>query len=222
MLAGIAPVRLLCATFNCSKLFICPILSGNVPTNILLLTSNTVTSFNNPISVGKQPFNPTFNRIIWFRVPAIFPILGGKHPLIWLFARTTTDTGELPKFFGNDDLNLLLFTNSASSLKSKRLEGISPSNMLNRISRNLSDGSLSTTYGNTPDKRLLLTSSSNNNRSFLKLCGIVPQKKLEFMWKRVRSVRRPRSSGNVPEIPAWLRSIPATVMTEGSSGAGEQ
>lgn len=140
MLAGISPESLLCATFSCSKLLIPPIDSGNVPTNILSLTSNTVASFNNPISVGKQPFSPIFNRIISFRVPPMFPMLDGKHPLTWLFARTTTDTGELPKFFGNADLKLLLFTNNASSLKSKSLDGISPSNLLKRMSRNLRDG----------------------------------------------------------------------------------
>ncbi|KAI8005513.1 hypothetical protein LOK49_LG08G02935 [Camellia lanceoleosa] len=112
--------------------------------------------------------------------------------------------------------------NKASSFKSKRLEGTLPVNRLNRISRNFKDGSLRTTLGNSPARRLLLTSSSKRRRSLQKLCGIVPQKRLELMWKRERSVRRPRSSGKVPEMLPWLRSIPATVLMLGSSGAGAQ
>lgn len=49
-----------------------------------------------------------------------------------------------------------------------------------------------------------------------------PENRLEFMWKRARSAKRQSSLGNEPVIPAWLRSIPATVVIRGLSGAGAQ
>lgn len=160
MLAGISPESLLWATFSCSKLFISPIFSGNVPTNSFELTSKTVTFFNNPISVDKQPFKPAFVIISSFSVFAIFDKLAGRQPLRLLFANTTTETGEFPIFSGRDDLNLLLLTNIASSFKSKRSFGMSPSNSLYRMSRNFREGRQRTTAGNCPVNRLLLISSS--------------------------------------------------------------
>jgi hypothetical protein len=140
ILGGITPDNLLCATFNCSKLFIFPIDSGKGPTSSLELTSNTVTLSNKPISEGTQPFNPLFIRIISFKVSFIFDKLEGKQPLRLLFAKTITETGELPMFSGKEVWNLLLLMNKASSFKSKRHEGMLPWNSLNRISRNLSEG----------------------------------------------------------------------------------
>ena len=160
MIAGMSPESLLWATFSCSKLFISPILSGNGPTNSFELTSKTVTFFNNPISVGKQPFKPALAIISSFKVFAILDKLDGRQPLRLLLANTTTETGEFPIFSGRDDLNLLLLTNIASSFKSKRSFGISPSNSLYRMSRNLSKGRQRITVGNWPVNWLLLISSS--------------------------------------------------------------
>ncbi|KAL8241077.1 hypothetical protein R6Q59_014432 [Mikania micrantha] len=90
------------------------------------------------------------------------------------------------------------------------------------MSRNLRDGSESTTDGKSPEKRLLLISSSYRRHSFSNDFGTVPQNMLEFMWNSAKSVSNPRSSGRVPEMFAWLRSIPATVVTCGSSKEGAQ
>lgn len=159
-LAGISPESSLCATFNCSNLFIPSIDSGNVPTNLLPLTSNTVTLPNFPISCGKQPFNPLFEIIISLSVSFIFPKLDGRHPFRLLFAKTTTDTGEFPRFSGNENWNLLSFMKTASSLRSKRREGTLPSNELNLMSKNFNERRHKRTSGNGPDNWLLLTSSS--------------------------------------------------------------
>lgn len=137
-----------------------PIDSGSEPTSLLELTSKTVNWFINPISDGKQPVNPIFVRIISSRFPAIFVKLEGKQLLKLLFANTMTETGDLPKFLGMDDWNLLLLMKSASRFLSKSLEGILPLNSLYLISRNLSEGRESTTEGNLPLNWLLLTSSS--------------------------------------------------------------
>lgn len=148
ILAGIFPDSLLCATFNCSKLSICPIDSGNGPTSSLKLTSKTFKFLSNPISGGKHVFKPTFTRIISSKVPAIFDKLEGRQPLSSLFANTITETGEFPIFSGNDERNLLLLINKASSFKSKRAFGISPWNSLNRMSRYLRDVKQRSTEGN--------------------------------------------------------------------------
>jgi hypothetical protein len=124
MPAGISPDSLLCATFNCSKLFIFPTDSGKVPTNMLELTSNTVTPLNNPISEGKHPVNPLFVMIISFNVFLMFDKPEGRQPLRLLFAKTITETGELPMFAGNEHWNLLSLMNKASSFMSKRRGGI--------------------------------------------------------------------------------------------------
>lgn len=42
--------------------------------------------------------------------------------------------------------------------------------------------------------------------------GMTPAKRFELRWNKARSVRRPRSSGRVPAMLAWLRSTPATVV----------
>lgn len=160
MVSGISPDSLLWATFSCSNLFISPIVSGNGPTNSFELTSKTVTFFNSPISGDKQPFKPAFVIMSSLSVFAIFDKLDGRQPLRLLFANTITETGEFPIFPGRDDLNLLLLTNIASSFKSKRPVGMSPSNSLYRMSRNLSEGRQRTTEGNWPLNRLLLISSS--------------------------------------------------------------
>jgi hypothetical protein len=222
MLAGISPDNSLCATFNSSKLSIFPIDSGKGPTSMLKLTSNTVTLFNNPISEGTHPLNPLFFMIISFNVFLMFDKVEGRQPLRLLFAKTITETGELPMFSGNDDWNLLSLMNRASRFMSKRRDGMSPWNPLNRISRNLSEGRQRRIEGNCPENRLLLISSSWRRWRLPKVVGRVPQKRLEFKWKRARSVKRPSSSGSEPVMSAWLRSIPATVLVWGSSGAGAQ
>lgn len=160
ILSGIWPENLLSATLRCSRLFMFPIDSGKLPTSPFLLTSKTVSFVSNPISSGKQPLRPEFIRIISLRVPAIFPIPGGRHPRRLLFARTKTETVEFPRFFGSVSLKSLLFMNRASSFLSKRSSGTSPANLLYRRSRNLSVGRQRTTEGNSPERRLLLTSSS--------------------------------------------------------------
>jgi hypothetical protein len=87
---------------------------------------------------------------------------------------------------------------------------------------NLIAGRQRRTGGNGPENRLLLISISWRRLRPRKLEGTVPQKRLEFRWKRARSVKRPSSSGSEPAMSAWLMSIPATVKVWGSSGAGAQ
>lgn len=195
MLAGISPDNLLCATLSCSNFFICPIDFGNGPTKLLKLTSKTVTFWNTPKLSLKQPVSPLFIRRICVNVLAILEMLEGTHPRNPLLARTRTDTGEFPRFWGKEDWNLLLLMNKASSFLSKSSVGISPWNSLKRISRNFREGKEKTTDGKFPENLLLLMSSSKRDRSSRKLEGRVPQKRLELMWKRPRSQRRPRSSG---------------------------
>lgn len=79
-LSDILPDNILSATFSCCKLVISPIVYGNSPTSLLLLTSKTVTFFSNPISLGKQECKPLFVIITSFRVFDMFPKLAGKHP----------------------------------------------------------------------------------------------------------------------------------------------
>jgi hypothetical protein len=135
-------------------------LSGKEPKSLLLLASKTVTFLSNPISLGKHERKPLFMRITSFRVLDMLTKLVGKHPWNLLFARTITETGELPKLSGNSRANLLWFMNIASRSLSNSSFGKSPSNSLNRRSRYLSFGRSRTTYGNLPAKRLLLRSSS--------------------------------------------------------------
>lgn len=160
ILSGIVPDNLLCATFNCSKLFIPPMLSGNSPTSLLKLTSNTVTFSKYPISCGKQPLRPLFMIIISLRVSFILTKLDGRQPLRSLFANTTTEAGRFPKFSGNENWKLLLLMKRASSLRSKRREGTLPWNLLNLISKYFSEEMQRTTSGNVPENWLLLISNS--------------------------------------------------------------
>lgn len=106
MLCGITPERILLATFNCSKLSIPPILSGNGPTNPLKLKSSTVKFFSNPISGGRHDLSPLFINIISFNL-LMLPRLAGTQPWNLLLASTITETGELPKLSGNSKANLL-------------------------------------------------------------------------------------------------------------------
>lgn len=140
MLSGISPDSLLRATFNCSKLLMSPIVSGNSPTRSLPLTSKTVTFFSAPMSGGKHPVSPEFVMMIWLRVFDMFDMLEGRQLLRLLFAMTITETGELPMFGGRLKLKLLLLMNKASSFKSNTLAGTLPWYMLKRMSRNLREG----------------------------------------------------------------------------------
>ncbi|CBI19589.3 unnamed protein product, partial [Vitis vinifera] len=79
-----------------------------------------------------------------------------------------------------------------------------------------------TTAGKGPTNRLLLTSSSWRIVSLEKLLGMIPQNRLELMWKRARSVIKPNSTGRYPAMSAWLRSTPATTLNFGLSSAGAQ
>ncbi|KAL9998113.1 hypothetical protein Hdeb2414_s0571g00918451 [Helianthus debilis subsp. tardiflorus] len=120
-------------------------LSGKCPINSLKLTSNTVTSFNNPISSGTQDLNPLFIIIISFNVFDMLPILAGRHPSNLLCPNTITDTGELPKLSGISNMNRLWFIKTASISLSNSSLGTPPSNSLNRISKNFNFGNLRTT-----------------------------------------------------------------------------
>lgn len=169
MLRGIEPESKLWATSSCSTLTIAPMLLGRDPTNLLKLASNTVKFFSFPISGGRQAVRLLLSTMISFRVPAILPMLEGKHPLKLLLAKTTTETGEFPRLGGISKWNLLLLTNMASRSLSKSWEGSPPSNSLNLISKYFNMGSDRTTLGNGPTNLLLLISSSNNSLSLLKL-----------------------------------------------------
>lgn len=212
MVAGTSPVRRLWATSSCSKLLMRLISAGSGPCRLLKLTSNTVSSLSNPICGGKHPVRLSFIKISSFNVFPIFPMLPGMQPPRLLFARTSTETGEFPRFSGMPNRNLLSFKNNASNSLSNSCDGTPPSNSLNRRSKNFNDGSHSTTFGNPPANRLLLTSSSKSSFNFLKLSGMTPQNLLELMWKRARSVSSPSSSGRYPAISPWLRSMPATTL----------
>lgn len=192
---GTSPVRRLCATFSCSRLFIRLISAGSGPCRSLKLTSNTVSSFNNPISGGKHPVKLSFIKISSFKVFPILPMLLGMHPPRLLFARTRTETGEFPKFFGIPNRNRLLFKKMASKSLSKIWVGTGPSNSLNLRSKNFKVGNESTTLGKPPTNLLLLKSSSKRSFNLLKLLGTTPQNLLVLMWNRARSVSRPSSSG---------------------------
>lgn len=212
----------MCATSSCSRLRILPISFGSGPTSSLKLTSSTVSFLSSPISLGKQDLRPLFMRIISLRVFDMLPMLAGKQPPKRLLARTITETGEFPMLLGISNRNRLLLMKMASRSLSKSADGTVPSNSLNRRSRYLRDGRRSTTSGNFPAKRLLLRSSSNSRRRRSKRCGIVPQNRLELIWKTARSVRSPSSSGKYPAISAWLRSILATTMRLRLEGSGAQ
>lgn len=109
--------------------------TGNDPTKLLELTSNTFKFDNNPISSGKQPVRLLFIKINSFNVLAILPMLFGIQPVKLLLANTITETGELPRFSGMLFENRLLFTNKASRCTSKTFGGKGPSKSLKRRSR---------------------------------------------------------------------------------------
>lgn len=162
MLAGILPEKKLCATLSCSKLTAPPTASGKEPNNLLKLTSNTVRFFNIPISEGKQERNKLLLKMISFRLD-MFPILEGMHPWNLLLAKTTTETGELPKLSGRLKTKRLSFMKIASRSLSNNSFGTVPSNSLNLKSKNLSKGSRRTTSGNLPANLLLLRSNSKSS-----------------------------------------------------------
>lgn len=196
--------------------------TGTDPCRLLKLTSNTVSLFSIPISGGKHPVRLSLINISSFKVFPIFPMLPGMQPPRLLLASTRTDTGELPRFSGIPNLNLLSLRKTASKSLSKIFLGTPPSNSLNRRSKNFKEGNESTTVGNPPTNRLLLKSSSKRSFIFLKLSGTTPQNLFELMCKRARSVSKPSSSGRYPAMSAWLRSMPATTLTEALKGEGAQ
>uniref|UniRef100_A0A5K1A993 Uncharacterized protein n=1 Tax=Nymphaea colorata TaxID=210225 RepID=A0A5K1A993_9MAGN len=147
MVAGISPDSLLWATFNCSSLFNAPRLSGKGPTNSLYPMSKTTNSVRFPISSGIQDVSELLSNKSSLRVEPIRPMDLGRQPLMLLLANTTTETVEFPKFSGIVDTKLLSFMNKTSKFISKSAGGILPSNALNRMSKNLSDGRQSTTEG---------------------------------------------------------------------------
>lgn len=149
-------------------------------------------------------------------------MLAGRQPPKRLLARTMTETGEFPMLLGISKRNRLLLMKIASRSLSKSSDGTEPSNSLNRMSRYLRDGRRRTTLGNFPAKRLLLISSSKRRRRRSNRCGMVPQNRLELMWKRARSVRSPSSSGRYPAMSAWFRSMPATTIRLLLEGRGAQ
>jgi hypothetical protein len=222
MLWGILPVNILWATSNCSKLTICPMLSGRDPTSLLKLTSKTVRFFSNPISDGRQADKLLFKSMISLRVAAIFPRLGGTHPLRLLLAKTTTETGEFPRLVGISRWNLLLLTKMASRSLSNSFVGSGPSNSLNLMSKYFSEGRWRTTFGNGPANLLLLISSSCSRDIFLKLLGTIPQNLLVLIWNNARSVSRPSCVGRYPAMSAWFRSMPATTTMDLLYGGEEQ
>lgn len=221
MLSGIFPESKLCATLSCSMLSNPPKLSGMGPNSWLKLTSKTVRFLSFPISGDRQDLKALFIMMISLRL-VMLPRPEGTHPWNLLLARTMTDTGELPKLSGRSKTNLLWLMKMASKGLSKSSLGTVPSNSLNLRSRNLSVGRSKTTLGNRPANRLLLRSSSKRSFKRPNFLGTVPQKRLELMWNNARSTKRPSSSGRYPAMSPWLRSMPATVWTEGSSSAGAQ
>lgn len=179
---------------NSSKLFRPEKLLGKVPTKSLSLASNTVRFPSNPISGGKQPLSSLLRKMISFKF-GMLPMVRGTQPLNLLLANVTTVAVEFPNESGILSLNLLLFKKIASSSLTKSSGGISPSKSLYLRSRYLTTGQFRTTLGNGPTKRLLLTSNSCISTSLLKLSGMIPQNRLELMWKRAMSVKRPNSAG---------------------------
>lgn len=221
-LLSMTPVKPLWATLSCSSFFIAPMPLGSGPWRRLKLTSKTVICFSNFTCGGRHPVRLSFSRMISFRVLPISPMLLGMHPPRLLFASTSTDTGDLPRFSGMPNLSLLSFRKMASRSLSKSLEGTPPSNSLNRRSKYLRDGNLRITSGNWPTKRLLLRSSSHSSFMWRNVEGTLPQKRLELRWKRARYLKRPSSRGKYPAMSAWLRSMPATTRREELDGEGAQ
>ncbi|WVZ90583.1 LOW QUALITY PROTEIN: hypothetical protein U9M48_036870, partial [Paspalum notatum var. saurae] len=182
-----APASWLLDTSSCSSLVMLTSPSGSVPTSAFPLTSTTVELTRSASSGGMQPSRRLLRSTSWSSVPAMRPTLRGMHPTKALFASTTTVAVELPRFSGMTPTKRLLLTKMASRSLSKSCGGRAPSKPLYRRSRYLSNGMSSTTAGKPPTKRLLLTSSSWRSDRRLKLLGMMPQKRLELMWKKAMS-----------------------------------
>uniref|UniRef100_A0A5K0VDN5 Uncharacterized protein n=1 Tax=Nymphaea colorata TaxID=210225 RepID=A0A5K0VDN5_9MAGN len=197
-------------------------LSGKGPTSLLDPKSKTLRFFRRPISSGMQELRLLLSSRSSCTVELSLPKKFGRQPFMLLLASTTTETDRFPIFSGSVVKNLLLFKNNASKFMLKSFEGSRPSNSLNRMSRYLRLWRDRSAFGNFPTNRLLLRSSSNRRCRCLKHLGILPQNRLELMWKRARSVSRPSDSGNSPAMSLWLRSMPATTVVQLSSMAGAQ
>ena len=195
MLRGTKPVSLLCAMDSTSTSLSPLNVLGNIPTNLFWLMSKTSTWLSFPMSAGKHPVRLLLIRTNSFKVFPIWPMLPGTHPWKWLFAKTTTEAGEFPRFSGIVDVNLLLFKKIASSVLLKSSGGNSPSKSLNLRSRYLISGIDKMVVGNGPTKRLLLISSSCRSFNLEKLFGRIPQNLFEFICKSARSVNNPNSEG---------------------------
>lgn len=48
--------------------------------------------------------------------------------------------------------------------------------------------------------------------------GRVPEKRLVLMWKKAKYLSSPNSSGNVPDILSWFKSMPETTKSVQLSG----
>lgn len=163
MLSGTTPDSWLYPTLSTSRLSMSPTLSGSSPASSLRLRSSTLSFLSLPISGGMQELMLVLRRMSSTSVSAMSPMLGGRQPASSVLASTMTDAVELVRLF--DDrvtLKRLLLANRASRLSCRpnTASGSSPSNLLKRRSRYLSDGSEVRNDGNPPEKRLLLMSSS--------------------------------------------------------------
>lgn len=83
-----------------SRLCMYSIPTGKSPTNLFLLISKMVVLFSRVISSGKHPDKELPDRINSSNLPPMSPMLLGMHPVNLLFASTTTEAVELPKFSG--------------------------------------------------------------------------------------------------------------------------
>lgn len=83
-----------------SRLCMYSIPIGKSPINLFLLISKMVVLFSRVISSGKHPDKELPDRINSSNLPPMSPMLLGMHPVNLLFASTTTEAVELPKFSG--------------------------------------------------------------------------------------------------------------------------
>nr|GMC87588.1 hypothetical protein PanWU01x14_177190 [Ipomoea batatas] len=175
------------ANETASKLCIYSNPAGNSPTSLFLCTSNTVILLSKVISSGKHPEKSLFISRICSTLCSIFPMLLGTHPENLLLANTITEAVEFPKFSGRLDSKRLLFNRITSISLSNSAGGNAPSKLLYRRSRYFNDGSSRITSGNGPTSQLLLKSISKRSFRLDMDFGMIPQKRLEFMWIKARA-----------------------------------
>lgn len=193
--SGTNPVNLLPEMSSSSTMLNSERLLGITPVKEFHDASRTVRLDSLPSSGGRQPERSLLRRMSSFKVWAMFPTVVGTQPENLLLARTATETVELPRVSGSCEWNRLWLRKSASRSLSNNSAGNGPSNSLYRRSKYLSAGRPRTCSGNGPTNRLLLRSSSWRRVIREKLLGTTPQKRLELMWSRARSVSSPSSAG---------------------------